>query len=196
ERTERHEADTKLFKRRQNLSFWFAPPQRVLTLECRYGLDGVCAANRLSPGFRETEVLHLAFTNQVAHGTRDVFDRHVRIDAMLIEEVDPVGLEPFQRSLRDVADVRRTAVETGLLAALELEAELRRDDHLVTQWRESFADELLVSERPVGFRRVEERHAALEGGSDDRDAVFTAGSGAVPEAEAHAAEAKGRYVES
>ena len=73
-----------------------APPQRVLALQRRHRLDRVRAANRLHAGLGQTEVLDLALANQVLHRTRDVFDRHVRIDTVLIEEIDPVGPEPFQ----------------------------------------------------------------------------------------------------
>jgi hypothetical protein len=74
-------------------------------------LNRVAPANGLRACFGQPEVLDLAFANQVLHRTRDVFDRDVRIDTVLIEEVDPVGLEPFQRCVSDLADVRRTTVE-------------------------------------------------------------------------------------
>ena len=71
------------------------------------------------------------------------------IDAVLIEEIDRVGLEPLQRRLGDLADVRGPAVQTRLLAVLELEAELGRDDDLIAHGRQRFADQLFVRERPV-----------------------------------------------
>ena len=94
------------------------------------------------------------------------------IDAVLIEEIDPIGLEPLQRGVGDLADVRRPAVESRLLAVFELEPELRRDDDLIANRRERFADELFVGERPVRFGGVEERDATINGGADDRDAVL------------------------
>ena len=54
------------------------------------------------------------------------------------------------------------AVEAGLLAVLELEAELRRDHHLIAHGLERFADELFVRERPVRFGGIEERHATVQ----------------------------------
>ena len=84
-RAERNEADAELLERRQHLRFGLSPPQRVLALERRHGLDGVGAADRLRAGFGEAEVLDLAFLNQLLHRAGDVFDRHVRIDAVLIE---------------------------------------------------------------------------------------------------------------
>ena len=102
----------------------------------------------------------------------DVFDRHVGIDPVLVEEIDAVGLEPLQRGFGHLADVLRPAVEAGLLAVLELEAELRRDDDLIANRPERFADELFVRERAVGFGRVEERDARVDGRADERDAVL------------------------
>ena len=75
------------------------------------------AADRLHARFRQTEVLDLAFANQVLDRARDVLDRHVGIDAVLIEQIDPIGLEPLQRRVGDLADVRRPAVQPRLLAA-------------------------------------------------------------------------------
>ena len=74
-------------------------------------LDGVSAANRLHPGFRKAEVLDLALLNQLLHRAGDVFDRHIRIDAVLIEEIDRIDLEPLERALGDLLDVLRPAVQ-------------------------------------------------------------------------------------
>jgi hypothetical protein len=85
----------------------------------------------------------------------DVFDRHVRIDAVLIEEVDPIRLESSQRGVGDFAIMCRSAVQSDLLAVLELEAEFRRNHHSIANRSERFADELFVRERPVRLGGVE-----------------------------------------
>ena len=71
------------------------------------------ATDRLHSRFGETEVLDLAFLNQVLHGSRYIFDGHVRVNTVLIEEIDDVDLEPFERPLGDLLDVLRPAVQTG-----------------------------------------------------------------------------------
>jgi hypothetical protein len=38
----------------------------------------------------------LALTDQVPHRSRDFFDRHVRVDTVLVEEVDRLDLEPLE----------------------------------------------------------------------------------------------------
>jgi len=44
----------------------------------------VGATNRLRTGFRQAEVLDLAFSNKILDGPGHIFDRDVRIDAVLI----------------------------------------------------------------------------------------------------------------
>jgi hypothetical protein len=94
------------------------------------------ATYRLNASLGQTEMLDLAFANQLADRPRDVFDRHLRIDAMLIEEIDPIGLEPLERRVSHFAYVRRPAVETRQLATLECEPELGGDDDLLSDGSE------------------------------------------------------------
>ena len=84
--------------------------------------------------------------------------------------------------------MRGPAVQTSLLAALELEPELGRDHHLIAHRGQRFADELFVRERPVRFGGIEERDAAVDGRTDQCDALLPVGRRAVAEADAHAAE--------
>jgi hypothetical protein len=111
----------------------------------------VGAANRLRACFRETEVCDLAFADQIFDRARDVLDRYVGVDPVLIEEIDPIGLEPLQRRLGDFANVRRAAVEPRLLPAVEFESELGGDDDLIANRRERVTHEFFVREWPVRF---------------------------------------------
>src|SRR5436189_1088218 len=122
--TERYEPDAEFLERRENLAFGLTPPQGVLALQCRNRLNSVGAADRRGSCLRQAEVLDFALRNEVLDGTSDVFDRHVRVNAMLIEEVDSIGPQPSQRRVSDRTDVRRTAVETRHLAVLDVEPEL------------------------------------------------------------------------
>ena len=62
-------------------------------MKCRDWLDSVRAPNRLHSGFRKAEVLNLALLNQVLHRSRDVLDGHVRVNTVLIEQIDNIGPE-------------------------------------------------------------------------------------------------------
>ena len=74
-----------------------APPQRVFALQRGDRLDGVRAADRLRAGLGQAEVLDLARLDQVLDRAGDVFDRHIRIDAVLVEQVDDVGPQALER---------------------------------------------------------------------------------------------------
>src|SRR5216684_758892 len=87
-----------------------SPPQRVFALECSDRLNGMCATDGLHPCFRESEVLHLSLLDQLFHGAGDVFDRHVQIDTMLVEQIDRIHLEPLERRLRNLLDVLRATI--------------------------------------------------------------------------------------
>jgi hypothetical protein len=47
-------------------------------------------ANEIYAGLRQPEVPDLAFGDEVFHCTRHIFNRHLRIDAVLIEQVEAV----------------------------------------------------------------------------------------------------------
>ena len=86
---------------------------------------------------------------------------------MLVEQVDAIGFQPPQRPFDRLPDVLGMAVQAQPLMRLgvELEAELRRDHHLITHWSEPVPDELLVDVRAVYLGGVEQRHPAVDGGT-------------------------------
>ena len=91
--------------------------------------------------------------------------------------------ENFRRNLRIVDEVEA------------VHPELRRDDHLAADGRQRLADQLLVRERAIDLRRVEERDAAFDGCAEERDHLLPVGRGPVGEAHPHAAEADRRDLE-
>src|SRR5579862_101426 len=97
-------------------------------------MDGVGAANVGDPGLGEAEKPSLALSDEIADHARHVLHWHGGIDAMLIEKVDMVGLQPTERALRRRPDRRRPAVplRADLAAALDTEAELGGDHDFVT----------------------------------------------------------------
>ena len=59
-------------------------------------------------------MLDLALLNQIFYRTGNVFDRHLQIDPMLIEQIDGLDLEPLERGLGDLPDVLRAASRPAL----------------------------------------------------------------------------------
>jgi hypothetical protein len=93
-------------------------------------------------------------------------------------------------------------IVSGLLSAPRLWPDSRSKPNFVAITTSSrkgssarLADELLVRERPVHLRGVEERHAALDRGARESDHLVPVGDRQVALAHAHAAEADRRHLE-
>src|SRR5216684_8621609 len=143
-------------------------------------------------------MLYLAFLNQVLHRSRHIFDWHFRVNAVLVEEINNLSLEPLERALHALLDVFRPAVQTHwtrIFLGLELEPELRCDYHLLTKGGEGFAHELFIRERAVDLSRIEECDAAFERSPNDRDHLLLGPHWTVTTGHPHAAETDGRNFE-
>jgi hypothetical protein len=75
--------------------------------------------------------------------------------------------------------------------AFQVEAELRGDHDSIAHGLERLAHELLVRERPVHLRCVEEGDAAFDGRPDQADHILAVGKRRVALTHAHAAEPDG-----
>src|SRR6478672_1591735 len=94
-----HKADSELLKGRYHFLLRSSRPHRVFALKSSERLDCVCPTDRLHACFRKAEVLDLTLLDQILHRAGDVFDRHVRVNSMLIEQVDDIDSEPLERAL-------------------------------------------------------------------------------------------------
>ena len=150
--------------------------------------------DRRSAGLGQAEMLHLALGDQVLHRPGDILDRHVGVDAVLIQQLDPIGAQPFERGLSHGADILRPAVQPVRHHATK-EAELGRDDDLVAKRRQRLAEQLLIVARAIGLGGIEEGHAALIGPAYQRDGFVPVGRRPEPEAQAHAPQADRRDFE-
>src|SRR5260221_5752539 len=109
------------------------------------GLDRVRAADCVCAGFGETEMFHLACSDQLLHRAGCVLDGYVWVDTMLVEQVDRRHLQPLQHRVDDLANVLWSAVDSVSGAIrVDPEAELRRDHHPLAKGSQRLADELLV----------------------------------------------------
>src|SRR5207249_437720 len=113
QRAVRNEADPKFFQRRQDFLLRIAIPKRVFALHRCDGLDSMCATNRLCSCLRKAKLLYLAFLNQVLHCSRYIFDWHVGVHAVLIEQVDAIDLESLERGFGDFLDVLWPTIQTS-----------------------------------------------------------------------------------
>ena len=129
--------------------------------------------------------------HQLGERADGVLDRRVRVDAVLVVQVDVVGAEPPQRALDRGADVGRAAVEAPRAAAgVGDEAELGRQHDLVAAALHGPADELLVGVGAVDLGGVDEGDAEVERPVDGADRLGVVGAGAgVGVGHAHGAQA-------
>ena len=196
EGTEGHQADAEFVERRQDLGLDAAGPQRVLALKRRHRLDGVGTADGSGPGLGQPEVGHLADCHEFGDSPGDVLDGHGGVDAVLVEQVDPVRSQSPQRRVGHPADLVGPAVEADRAAVADVPAELGGDDDLVAQRLERLADKLLVHVRAVDLGGVEERDAALDPAAQDGHHLVTvAGVPPVALAHAHAPETERRDLQ-
>ncbi len=125
-----------------------------------------------------------------------VLDRHIGVNPVLVQQVDAVGLQPLQRSVHGTSDVVGMAIEAQPLARVrfKVEPEFRRDDHLLSHWRERGSDEFFVDEWTIRFGGVEEGHTQIDRGADKGDPRLAFGGWSEVGAEAHAAETESRHL--
>src|SRR4051795_5939388 len=74
-------------------------------------MAGVRPPDRLRPGLGQPEMAHLAGPHQFRHGADRLLDRRVRIDPVLVVEVDRLDPEPPEARLTGLAHVVRPSVD-------------------------------------------------------------------------------------
>src|SRR5258708_9187805 len=116
------------------------------------------AADCLCTRLGQTEVQHFSFCDQLFHRTGYVFNWHVRIDPVLVIQIDAVGSEALQGFLNHFPDVLRSAVKNKT-ALLIVEAKFGCDSDSVADRCERLSDKLFVrvgsapSERRLSWPR-------------------------------------------
>ncbi len=110
-------------------------------------------------------MLHLAFLNQVLHRSSHVFDRHIRVDPVLVEQID-------DSILRRLSEASATSLmcsgrlSSALPVGIKFEPELGGNHHLLAEGSECLTYEFFVCERAVRFSRIEESDAAFDSCAD------------------------------
>ena len=134
----------------------------------------------------------LALGDQLPDGPGHVLHRHVGIDAVLVEEVDAVGAQPLERGFEDRADLLGPAIQAAGTGAVQVEAELGGDHHLVADGLERLADHFFILVGAIDLGGIEEGDAAVERGADHLHPLRRFEGLSVGLADAHAAQADRR----
>ncbi len=189
----RHEPDSELPQRGQQLALGVARPQRVLGLHGGHRVHGVRPADRRDGGLRQAVAADLPLGDELRERADGVLDGRRGIHPVLVVDVDPVGAQAAQGALDGQPDVLGRAVESPLVAGGVADgAELGGDDGLVaaTGLGQRAPEQLLVRVGAVHLGRVEEGDAAVQGAEDRARAVDVVLTGSrVEGADPHQAEA-------
>ena len=121
-----------------------ALPERVLGLQGADRMHGVRPADVGGAGLGEAQVADFAGPDQLGHGADDVLDRHGRVDPVLVQQVDAVGVQPPEGRVDDLADVLRPAVD----ARSRPSAPIRKPNLVASSTRSRRAP---ASSRPTSF---------------------------------------------
>jgi hypothetical protein len=100
-------------------------------------------------------------------GTQLVGQRHLGVDAVQLDEVDPVELQVPQRQLHLLLEVGGASHRVPLPRAGADQARLGADHQLLRVRVQRLGDDLLADEGAVGVGGVDEVDALLDGRADD-----------------------------
>src|SRR6266403_5008932 len=139
----------------------------------------------------------LALLDQFRQRANRFLNWRIRIDAMLVIEVNVFDAQPLQTSFAGLLHVVGLAVDAaGIgIAGIADNPELCGQHDLVALALDRASDEFFVNVRPVNVSGVEEVNAEFERSVNGRDRFGVIASG-VKLRHAHAAEAKGGNFEA
>ena len=115
---------------------------------------------------------HLTSVDEFLHRAGDVLDRHIRIDAVLVQKVDVIGAQPLQHRIRHAFDMIGVTVRPRVTihsSGPDIEAKLGGDNHFVAYRCEGFTDQFLVGPRTVDLGGIEKRYAQFMRAANDAD---------------------------
>ncbi len=126
---------------------------------------------------------HLALRDQILERAGHVLDWHLRIDAMLIQQVDAVGAQTPQLGLDNLPDMIGATVQAPASLAcrgIDIEAEFGGHHGAIAQAAlQRFAEQFLRHERPIDLGGVEQRDTQIHRTANERDAVLPGGAAGV-----------------
>src|SRR5262245_25408876 len=96
----------------------------------------------------ETEMAHFALFDQIAHRSGYVLDGDIRINTMLIEQIDRLETQALERSICNCADVLGATVDSGRrhrAPRLDFQPEFRGNHDGVAERRNALAELSLVT---------------------------------------------------
>ena len=112
-------------------------------------------------GLTQSEGSDFALLDEHGHRSHGVFNRHLRVDSMLIIKIDDFHSKPLQA--RFTGSNHEVWPPIGKFPASTAKVpELCRQAHLIASMLDGAADKFLIMASAVGVSRVEEGHAVVE----------------------------------
>ena len=159
-----HKAYAQLAAKRQDVRLDKAAPQRILGLQRGNRVHPGRAANGVWPRLGQPQVAHLALLHQPLHSANSVLDRHRRINAVLVIQVDHLHTQPGEAFITCFDHIFRAAVGAGLAIGHVHIAKLAGDDRLFAiAVGERAAQQLLVLALGISVGGVEKISARVQG---------------------------------
>ena len=76
----------------------------------------MCAPNGRWSSLRQAQIAHLAFPHKLGHGADRILNRHIRIDSMLVVQVDHLYTKTLQTGITALAYIFWFAIDAKELA--------------------------------------------------------------------------------
>src|SRR6266567_4618453 len=136
------------------------------------------ASDTIGAGFGQSEITQLAGANQLRHRAYGFFDRRLRIDPMLIIEIDAINAEPAQARFAGLLHILRFPVNPAKTWRIRVaqDSELCRDNNAMAFAANSASEKLLIRVRTINVGGIEESNpkvdCAIDGGERFRIVVM------------------------
>jgi hypothetical protein len=172
------EADAKLANGRQQLIFRVAGPQRIFALQGRNRMNGGRPAYRVWRRLRQAEIANLSLAYEIGHGAHGFFDWRLRVDPVLIVEIDHLDPESLEACLARLANTGRVTpgAEHGAFGVAH-PSELCRQHDGVALTADRAAEQLFVAAHSVRVRAVKKCDAAFDGVMEGGNRLFIVAAG-------------------
>ena len=166
-----HEADGELAHGREDLLGLFPVEDRI------FALDGVDGMHRVGPAqgggidLAQAQRPDLALLLQPRHGAHGVLDGHERVDAVLVIEVDHIGLQPLQAGFAGGHDMLGPPIGHARTAPVGV-AEFGGDHDAVATALQRAGQQALVMAPAIFVGGVEKGDADVERPVDEAHALL------------------------
>ena len=111
-----------------------------------------------SRGLAQAQITNLASLDQFGHGANGFFNRHVRVHAVLVVQIQGFNPQTLQAALDGLANVLGASVDgaKGRVGRVAHNAELARQKHLLAFAANRLADQFFIAMGAVNIGGIEQ----------------------------------------